>query len=220
MRSCGLLYVILDNQVIEKNNLDIYKLAEELSLQEIDFFQFRFKNLSDKKAVEISFKLSKIFHKRKKIFIINNRPDIALVSDADGVHLGEKDFPVNLARKVLKDKKIVGRTIHSYTEFLQIKDEKIDYLSVGPIFPTSLKPGLAPIFQEDVEKILKETKKPVFAIGGIDLKNLKKVLNMGFKNIALCQGLLLSKNLKKTVKCFKEKLNTFKGKEEICLEKR
>ena len=206
MHSYGLLYVILDSQVIEENNLDIYKLAEELSLQEVDFFQFRFKNLSDKEAVEISFKLSKIFHKRKKVFIINDRPDIALVSGADGVHLGEKDFPINLARKVLKNKKIVGRTIHSYTEFLQVKDEKIDYLSVGPIFSTSLKPELTSISQEDIEKILKEAKKTVFAVGGINLKNLKKVLNMGFKNIALCQGLILSKNLEGTVKCFKEKL--------------
>lgn len=213
MRSCGLLYVILDNQVIEKNNLDIYKLAEELSLQEIDFFQFRFKNLSDKKAVEISFKLSKIFHKRKKIFIINNRPDIALVSDADGVHLGEKDFPVNLARKVLKDKKIVGRTIHSYTEFLQIKDEKIDYLSVGPIFPTELKPNLACFPSKDIKKILKNSKKPVFAIGGINLKNFKKVLSMGFKNIALCRGVILSENLEKTVKYFKRELEKLFKKE-------
>ena len=212
MRSCGLLYVILDNQIIEENNLNIYKLAEELSLQEIDFFQFRFKNISDKKAVEISLKLSKIFRKRKKIFIINNRPDIALVSNADGVHLGEKDFPVDLVRKVLKNKKIVGRTIHSYTEFLQVKDEKVDYLSVGPIFPTLLKPELTPISQKDVEKILKEAKKTVFAIGGINLKNFKKVLNMGFKNIALCQGLILSKNLKKTVKYFKKNLNAFKKK--------
>jgi len=206
MHSCGLLYVILDSQVIEENNLDIYKLAEKLSLYEIDFFQFRFKNLSDKEAVEISFKLNKIFHKRKKVFIINDRPDIALASEADGVHLGENDFPVNLARKVLRDKKIVGRTIHSYTEFLQVKEEKIDYLSVGPIFSTSLKPELTSISQKDIEKILKETRKPVFAIGGINLKNLKKVLNMGFKNIALCQGLILSKSLEKTVKRFKEKL--------------
>ena len=206
MRSCGLLYVILDNQTIEENNLDIYKLAEELSLQEIDFFQFRFKNLSDKKAVEISLKLSKILHKRRKVFIINNRPDIALASGADGVHLGKEDFPLNLVRKVLKNKKIVGRTVHSYAEFLQVKDEKIDYLSVGPIFPTSLKPELIPISQEDAEKIQKEAKKLIFAIGGINLKNLKKVLNMGFKNIALCQGLILSKNLKKTIRCLKEKL--------------
>jgi len=206
MRSCGLLYVILDSQVIEENDLDIYKLAEKLSLQEVDFFQFRFKNLSDKEAVEISFKLSKIFHKRKKVFIINDRLDIALASGADGVHLGKKDFPVNLARKILKDKKIVGRTIHSYTEFLQVKDEKVDYLSVGPIFSTQLKPELTPISQEDAKKILKETRKPVFAIGGINLKNFKKVLNMGFKNIALCQGLILSKSLEKKIKCFKEKL--------------
>jgi len=206
MRSCGLLYAILDNQIIEENNLDIYKLAEKLSLQEIDFFQFRFKNLSDKKAVEISLKLAKIFHKRKKVFIINDRPDIALASDADGVHLGEEDFPINLARKILRDKKIVGRTIHSYAEFLQVKDEKIDYLSVGPIFSTLLKPELIPISQEDAERILKEAKKPVFAVGGINLKNLKKILNMGFKNIALCQGLILSKNLEETIKCFKEKL--------------
>ena len=190
--------------------MDIYELAEKLSSQEIDFFQFRFKNLSDKEAVEISLKLSKILHKRKKVFIINDRPDVALISNADGVHLGEKDLPVNLVRKILKNKKIIGRTIHSYTEFLQVKKEKINYLSVGPIFSTQLKPNLTPISRKEIKKILKETRKPVFAIGGINLKNLEKVLNMGFKNIALCRGLILSKNLKKVTKSFKEKLKTKK----------
>ncbi|OQX81500.1 MAG: hypothetical protein B6D56_02165 [Candidatus Omnitrophica bacterium 4484_70.1] len=206
----GLLYVIIDEQTVRRNKLNIYNLARKLSCLDIDIFQFRFYNIEDNTALSIGIKLSKIFHEKRKVFIINNRVDFAYLCEANGVHLGEDDIPPFFARNLLGKNKLVGRTIHSYSEFSKIKKEPVDYLSLGPLFPTELKPSLRCCPQSEVKKILKNSKKPIFAIGGITTQNLDKVIEMGFKNIALCREIILSENPKKIVKIFKKKLSSLK----------
>ncbi|OPX29387.1 MAG: hypothetical protein B1H08_03960 [Candidatus Omnitrophica bacterium 4484_171] len=88
----GLIYVILDTETIDKYRLDIFKLAGKLSCTDVDIFQLRFKNGNDRKTLELATKLAGIIHKRKKIFIVNNRIDIASLAGADGIHLGKNDI--------------------------------------------------------------------------------------------------------------------------------
>jgi len=206
----GLLYVIIDEETVRRNRLNIYNLARKLSSLDIDIFQFRFHNTEDNTALSISIKLSKIFHEKRKIFIVNNRVDLAYLCRADGVHLGENDISPSFARNLLGKNKFVGRTIHSYAEFLEVRKSPVDYLSVGPLFSTELKPHLTCCPQQEIEKILKNANKPIFAVGGITVENLDKVIEMGFRNIALCRGIILSHNLEKTVKLFREKLSSLK----------
>jgi thiamine-phosphate pyrophosphorylase len=204
----GLLYGILDSEVIKLNGLDIYDLGDRLSRYGVDILQFRFKNISDKLAFNIAQELAKIIHKRRKIFVVNDRVDIAYFSGADGVHLGSDDLDVFWARKLLGKKRIIGKTVHSEEEFKKAKKESVDYLSLGPVFKTEGKPDLALWSLEDIKDLLKKTKKVIFAIGGINLDNLGLILSQGLKNIAVCRGLILSKNLKSTIRAYKESLKT------------
>lgn len=201
------LYVILDTEIIDENNLNIFKLANILSKYEVDMFQLRAKNLPDKDFFSTAIKLAKIIHKRKKIFIVNDRTDIAYLCKADGVHLGKDDISSDSARKILGKKSIVGKTIHSLKELETFQKEDIDYVSVGPVFKTQIKPDLSPLEEKKLPKILKEARKTVFAIGGINLYNIPFLIELGINNIAVCQGVILGKNLKNTVKEFKQSLS-------------
>ena len=200
----GLLYAILDNEVIKKYDLDILRLATGLSISGVDLFQFRFKQLSDAAALAIAKKLSKIIHKRKKIFIVNDRVDIAYLSGADGVHLGKGDIPSYSARVILGKRKMIGRTVHSAGEFAQFVKEPIDYISLGPVFKTKTKPHLVPWRIESIKRLLPKTRKLAFVIGGINVHNVSSLLINHIKNIAVCRGILLARKPKESAKSLKQ----------------
>lgn len=199
----GLLYVILDNQIIEENNLDIFDLAGKLSRYGTDIFQFRFKKITDKKALTTAGKLSKMIRKAKKRFIINDRADIAYLTKADGVHLGKDDISPKQARKILGRDKIVGKTVHSPEEFQKFKGEPVNYLSLGPVFKTKLKPEL-PCWELTELKNFFSKRNFLFAIGGIKLDNIGLLLKENIRNVVVCRELILSGNLKKTTEGFKQ----------------
>lgn len=198
------LYVILDTTVIYKNNLDIFAAADKLAKYGANIFQLRNKDICDKKFLEISCKLKKILGKRKRKFIINDRVDIAYLSDADGLHLGKKDISPNKARKILKKNKLIGKTAHSLKELEQFQKEPIDYLGIGPVFKTEIKPELPPLKEKQLKVMISKTQKAIFAIGGINLYNINSLCKLGIKNIAVSRGILLSKDFKSTVEEFKE----------------
>jgi len=200
----GLIYVILDTETIDKYRLDIFKLAGKLSCTDVDIFQLRFKNGNDRKTLELATKLAGIIHKRKKIFIVNNRIDIASLAGADGIHLGKNDINTDAARSILGPHKIIGRTIHSFLELKSLNKDNIDYFSVGPIFTTKTKPSLKPISNNSLSKIVNSVNKPLFAIGGINLRNLNLLLEKSIKNISLCRGIILEKDMNGTIKELKK----------------
>lgn len=203
----GLLYVILDTDILRKNNLDIFALTKRLSLSGADMFQLRAKNLSDRESLKVAKRLSAIIHKFKKIFIVNDRVDIAYLSKADGVHLGENDIEVKEARRLLGGRYIIGKTTHSYQEIKIYQNEKVDYLSLGPAFRTETKLKLPPLGIRKLRDIIPRVNKPLFIIGGVNINNIDLLLSLGVKNIAICQGILLSENYRKTTeelkKCLK-----------------
>lgn len=202
--SVNSLYVILDTAVTYENNLDIFATADKLAKYGADIFQLRNKNICDKKLLEIACKLKKILGKRKKKFIINDRADIAYLSDADGLHLGKNDIPPDKARKILKKNKLIGKTAHSLKELEQFQKEPIDYFGIGPVFETETKPELPPLKITQLKIMISSAQKAIFAIGGINLYNINSLCKLGIKNIALSRGILLSKDFKSTVEGLKE----------------
>ena len=162
--------------------------------------QLRFDKGSDREFLEIASKLAGIIHKKKKIFIVNNRVDIAFVTGSDGVHLGADDIDAEAARSILGYNKIVGRTIHYPRELKFLNEKDIDYFSVGPVFTTKTKPSLKPISRTSLAKIVSSVGKPLFAIGGINSANSCLLPKMNIKNISLCRGIILSKDIDKTTK--------------------
>ena len=204
----GLLYLILDKGLYEEKQVNIFKLAEKSAKAGVDFFQFRFgRQENDSQIIEIAKKLRLIIKKYRRIFIINNRIDIALAVKADGVHIGENDMPETTVRKIAGRSLIIGKTIHNTNEIKKAKQKIIDYISIGPVFPTETKPKLKPLGIEKAKDILRLAKKPAFVIGGINLNNINILKKQGVCNIALNRGISLEKDIVKTVKQFKKILN-------------
>ena len=175
--------------------------------------QLRAEGLSDRNLLKEAIKLRKITRVHKVLLIINNRIDIALLSNADGVHLGETDMPVRDARKILGPDKIIGATSHSIAEALASQRNGADYISVGPIFSSPTKPHLAPAGFSYLKEVAKRIHIPYVAIGGITAGNLpvllkahKRLFKVPIK-IAVSSGILNSKNISETTRRISKILN-------------
>lgn len=169
----------------------------------MDIFQLRAKNLSDKDLLATAKKLSKIIHKRKKIFIVNDRADMASLCGADGLHLGAGDIDTNDARKIIGKNAVVGKTVHSPAQLRRFAKENIDYVSIGPVFKTKTKPNLSPLKLRQLKVLTKKAKKLTFAIGGISLYNIDSLVKNGINNVTVCRGIILHKNPESVIKEYK-----------------
>ena len=136
--------------------------------------QLREKNMGKEELIDFGYKVKELAKKYNTFLIVNDSVELALKLDADGVHLGQTDFSVLEARKKMKDK-LVGLSITTYEEFLESKNYDLDYIGVGPIFPTKTKKVDRYASIELLERITRETSLPVAVIGGIDLNNMKKL---------------------------------------------
>jgi thiamine-phosphate pyrophosphorylase len=130
-------------------------------------------------------------------FLINDRLDIALAVEADGVHLGQKDMPYGLARRILGKKKIIGLTVHNLKEAQEAEKVGADYIGVSPVFPTNTKgdAGRA-VGIELIAKIKRRVALPLVAIGGINLSNARKVICAGADGLCAISAVLTKKNVR------------------------
>ncbi|MCF7869825.1 MAG: thiamine phosphate synthase [Candidatus Omnitrophica bacterium] len=207
--SNGLLYLILDKQAADSLGIDILNLAKELAGSDLDLIQLRAKKIDDFEFLKLAKKLSPLFKKNKKLFIINDRPDLAYLSRASGLHLGNSDIPIKDAKTLLKKGKIIGKTIHCLKELKNTDQAAVNYLALGPFFKSKTKTNnRPPLRKNEIIQITKKTKKVLFAIGGINRYNVGSVLRYGIKNIAVSSAILSSSNpiyeIKEIKKCLKK----------------
>lgn len=133
-------------------------------------------------------------------FIVNDRCDLALALEADGVHLGQDDFPLELAREVLGEKKIIGISTHRPDEVIAATKGGADYIGFGPIFPTSTKADHEPVVGiHGLEQIRLLTSLPIFAIGGITLNSVPAIQQAGGNGVAMASMVYQSKNMEQTL---------------------
>tara|TARA_Y100000739_G_scaffold108742_1_gene93436 strand:+ start:932 stop:2140 length:1209 start_codon:yes stop_codon:yes gene_type:complete len=126
---------------------------------------------------------------KKCIVLVNDRADVAVAANADGVHLGETDLPVNLARKVCGHEFIIGRTAHSIDEAKQAVLDGADYLGVGPCYPSNTKQFKEFATDTFLRDVSEEIRLPVFAIGGITADNLDRLVRLGVKRVAIASSI-------------------------------
>ena len=160
-------------------------LARSLVQAGVHVLQLRDKQLCDRELVERARLLRQLTRDATTLFIVNDRPDIALLADADGVHVGQDELTVADCRTVLGRERLVGVSTHSVPQALQAVDDGADYIGCGPTFPSPTKqfaefPGLR--FLQAVGPRLQI---PAFAIGGIHPANVPQVLDAGFRRIAV-----------------------------------
>lgn len=152
--------------------------------------QHRDKNSSDSERLQISNQLCQLCHQYNAIFIVNDRVDIALAVNADGVHLGQQDIPMDLARKILGPQKLVGRSTTNADEMHRAIAEKADYIGVGPVFATPTKAGKTPIGLDYINYVSQHAPMPWYAIGGVDEHNLADVLAAGAERAAVVRAVM------------------------------
>ncbi len=139
------------------------------------------------------------------IFLINDRVDIALATEADGVHLGQSDMPCLAARKLLGQEKIIGVTVHSLAEALQAESMGADYLGVSPIFQTATKPDAGkPAGIRLIEEIRAQVDIPLIAIGGINHCNAGEVVRAGADGLCAISCVVAKENVRDEIKKFQE----------------
>jgi thiamine-phosphate pyrophosphorylase len=152
--------------------------------------QLRDYSSSDSKLLELARALREVTWKYSALFIVNNRPDIALLSEADGVHVGQEDLSVSQVRNILGPGKLVGVSTHALEQARKAIGDGADYLGVGPVYATPTKAGREPVTLDYVKEVsgLKSSV-PFFAIGGIDGSNLEPVLEAGARRVAVVRAL-------------------------------
>jgi thiamine-phosphate diphosphorylase len=185
------LYLVTDNNALKGGNLfDILPCSLKAGL---DMVQFRDKEASDKDFFKTGLKIKGLL-KNKALFIINDRVHMALALDADGVHLGPTDMPVEIARKILGKKKIIGFSASSMKEALEAQKQAVDYIAIGAIFHTPVKPDYKIAGLEMLRQVAKKIKIPIVAIGGINETNIKDIAAAGVKRIAVVRAVLKAEN--------------------------
>lgn len=132
--------------------------------------------------------------KNNVLFIVNDHIDIALMVDADGVHVGQEDMPVSEIRKILGSNKIIGLSTHSVEDADRALFQNVDYIGVGPIFPTTTKDRAA-VGIEYMEYVEKNINLPYIAIGGIKESNLSQVVEKGARRVALVSEIVGADNI-------------------------
>jgi len=185
------LYLVTDNNALEGKDLfDILSCSLKAGL---DMVQFRDKEASDRGFLETGFKIKELL-KHKALFIINDRVHAALALDADGVHLGPQDMPLAAARKILGKKKIIGFSARSLEEAMDAQKQAIDYIAIGAVFKTPVKPGYKIAGLETLKQAVNMIKIPLVAIGGINESNIKEVRAAGVRRIAVVRAILEAKS--------------------------
>jgi len=189
LRKSG-IYLIIDNEALKGRDAATIVLR---SLEAgIDMVQFRGKGASDREFLEAASRIKDLLRGTQALFIVNDRVDLAVRLDADGVHLGQDDMSVETARKMLGEEGIIGLSTHSEQEMREAAKKDVDYISVGPVFETPTKLGCKAVGLELVELAAKEARKPFVAIGGINASNIRDVVASGAKRIAVVRAILSS----------------------------
>ena len=199
------LYIILDPSVCPARPLvEVLTTAAEAGAS---LFQYRNKTASMKEAYVEALALRRAAEKAGVLFIVNDRCDLALAVDADGVHLGQGDLPLVMAKKLMGPDKLIGISTHNPDQVREATAGKPDYLGFGPIFKPGSKQGHDPVVGlEGLCAMLSLTSLPVFAIGGIQIDQVGEVMRAGANGVAIISAILKAPDISLAVKAFLAKM--------------
>lgn len=195
------IYLILDEWWSKEVSLvDVLSVAAACG---VGLFQYRNKTGSMHECYQQALLLREASTRFKVKLIINDRCDLAKAVDADGVHIGQKDLPLILARKIMGPGKIIGVSTHQIEEVEAATREHADYVGFGPIFPSTTKSDHEPVVGIDrLAHVRSRTSLPIFAIGGITLDSMGSILQVGADGVALASAILGSSGVEHSLKEF------------------
>ncbi len=193
------VYLLLDEQWASRHHLlSVLELAAGCGIR---LFQYRNKTGAPRDVFARAGELREAAARSGALFIVNDRCDVALAVEADGVHLGQEDLPLDLARTVMGPRKIIGISTHRPEEVTQATRGGADYIGYGPLFPTTTKPAhAAPVGLAGLRDIRALTPLPVFAIGGITLEALAQIADAGANGVAVASAVLDASQLEQAMR--------------------
>ena len=198
------LYAIIDAVWLRTSEL---AFAEMLAESGVELIQYRHKQISTRNLFRISQEMAARLRPRGVRFIVNDRPDIAAMVDAGGVHVGQEDLPVEQARKICGQGRWVGISTHSLEQVREADATSADYVAVGPIFTTTTKQNSDPVVGPDfIRRARKLTVKPLVAIGGISLERAEEVLRAGADSVAVASDILRAENPERRAREYLERI--------------
>lgn len=183
-----LLYLVTDRDLL--GNKDLAVTVEEAIKGGVTLVQIREKNVSTLEFFQLALEIKEITKKHGVPFIVNDRIDIALAVDADGVHIGQEDMPLTVARKMVGPAKIIGVSVSTLEQALAAQREGADYLGIGAVFPTTTKGDANSVSLKDLQEIKAGITIPIVAIGGINKNNIHNVMETRVDGAAVVSAII------------------------------
>jgi len=206
MKQISGLYVITDTQALKgRSHVEVATQAIRGGAKAI---QLHDKLLSKKELLPIAQELKNLCAEHNVLFIINDYLDLVLAADADGLHLGQDDLPIKVARKLLPIDKILGSSTTTVDQALAAESEGADYIAVGSIYPTSSKETAKVVGLDRLYQIRQAVTLPLVAIGGITKDNVHEVMTAGANSVAIISAILQAKDIEEAARQIVDKVET------------
>jgi thiamine-phosphate pyrophosphorylase len=202
------LYLVTDREILKEK--DLCTGVEEAIKGGVTLVQLREKSTTSKEFYNIGKEIKELTERYNIPLIINDRLDLALAIDADGLHIGNEDLPVEIARDLLGDNKILGYSASTLKEAEYGEKAGADYLGVGALFPTDTKKNVDRISLKELKRIKQRVNIPVVGIGGINIENVHQVLETGVDGVAIVSAILGQDNIIEAASEFKTIMERFK----------
>lgn len=193
------LYLVTDRDVCQGR--DLLEIISQAIEGGVTMVQLREKNCDTRQFIDIATKIKELLKPKHIPLIINDRVDVALAVDADGVHIGQSDMPYDMARKLLGADKIIGLSVENIDDVVEANKLNVDYIGVSPVFATPTKTDTAqPFGLEGLRKAVGLSIHPTVAIGGMNEKTVKDVMACGVDGVAVVSAIIGADNPKETAK--------------------
>ena len=183
------LYLVTDRRLIQRR--DVYWTLEQALDGGVKAVQIREKDLEGGELFRLAERVQRLCKRYRAALFINDRIDVALSVQADGVQLGKNSLPLNIARELLGRERMIGASTHSLAEASEAQHQGADFILFGPVFFTPSKAVYgAPQGLAALRKIVENISVPVYAIGGVNAQNVEEVMNLGVHGVALISAVM------------------------------
>jgi thiamine-phosphate pyrophosphorylase len=193
------LYGIIDLGYIEES--ETTHVVEQMVQGGVDLIQLRGKGTPIDELAHLAAALHELTARSSTPLIVNDYAEIANQIAVEGVHVGQDDDPIELARRKAGREIVIGKSTHSLEQALAAQREGADYIGFGPIFATPTKPDYMPIGLAEISRVHAEVNLPIFCIGGINIDNLQRVIDAGAKRVVMVSSLLKAHRIVDYARC-------------------
>ena len=187
-----------------KTDEEILNIIEEAIKGGTTVVQLREKTASTKEFYDLALRVKEITSRYGVPLLINDRIDIALAIDSEGVHIGQDDMPADIAREIIGEDKILGVSASTVEEAKKAENDSADYIGSGAVFPTATKDDADSVSKEELKEIVDSIDIPVVAIGGITVENASSLKDSGIAGFSVVSAIMSAEDPKEASKKLKE----------------